>query len=548
MGKRRKNIPEEPKTETRKQTRVRLSVQRRNRRITMIVGSVLALALILVIAGVISEMVIKPNSVLARVEGRAIVTRDFWERTRLRQGELQNQLQQYQIFSAQFGDQNIFASQIAQLQATLSSPLSLGTQVLNQMIDEQVIRIRAEELGITVSDAEVDEALREEIARGQGAVTAPQATATAEAGAEATATALLFTPTPAPTVVETDTETITDTDAVLNAGEPATPEPPTVLTDELYQQGLTTLADRLRQQAGISVEDYREIIRTQLLAEKLQDQIGEERVSATAEQIEVRHILIRFDETAAITPTEELTETEEITQTGEITLTEEITESEDAAEEPVAETEMVTETLAAAELETGTETVTETVTFTVTQPLTLTDTMTETEVVTATEVVTDTETITDTETVTDMEPVTEAETEIVAEESRDEAAALAFAQELRARILAGEDFAQLAAIYSEDPGSGMDGGNLGWVGRGAFVPEFEEAAFALPNGEISEPIRTQFGYHLIEVINRDENRPKDENQLQQERAQAFSAWLQEQTLSLNIERPTDLPSRLPAGL
>jgi parvulin-like peptidyl-prolyl isomerase len=546
MAKRRKNIPEEPKAETRKQTRVRLSVQKRNRRITMIVGGVLALALVLVIAGIISEMVIKPNSVLARVEGRPIVTRDFWERTRLRQGELQNQLQQYQVFSAQFGDQNIFGSQIAQLQATLSSPLSLGTQVLNQMIDEQVIRIRAEELGITVTDAEVDEALREEIARGQGAVTVPQATATAEAGAEATATALLFTPTP--TVAVADSETITDTDALLNPGEPATPEPPTIFTEELYQQGLTTLGDRLRQQSGISLDGYREILRTQLLAEKLQEQIGAERVASTTEQIEVRHILIRFDETAGITPGEEITGTEEITPDAEIAPDEELTEGEDAAEEPVAEAETLTES----------EAVTETVTLTVTNPLTGTEVVTSTETVTETETLTETETVTDTETVADAEPV--ADTEVVTDtetiidpavltdESRDEAAALAFAQELRERILAGEDFAQLAAIYSEDPGSGVDGGNLGWVGRGAFVPEFEEAAFALPIGEISQPVRSQFGYHLIEVLNRDENRPKDENQLRQERAQAFNDWLQEQTLSLNIERPTDLPSRLPAGL
>jgi parvulin-like peptidyl-prolyl isomerase len=161
-------------------------------------------------------------------------------------------------------------------------------------------------------------------------------------------------------------------------------------------------------------------------------------------------------------------------------------------------------------------------------------------------VVTETEAITTTEEITDT--VTVSEPEVATEESRDDAAALALAQELRERILAGEDFAGVAAIYSEDPGSALDGGNLGWVGRGAFVPEFEEAAFALPVGEISAPVRTQFGYHLIQVVNRDENRAKDENQLQQERLQAFDDWLQEQTLSLEIERPSDLPSRLPTGL
>jgi parvulin-like peptidyl-prolyl isomerase len=527
MSKRRKDIPEEPKAETRKQTRVRLRHQERNRKVMMVVGGALALALILVIVGVISEMIIKPNSVLASVQGRPIVTRDFWERTRLRQGELQNQLQQYQLFSAQFGDQNIFASQIAQIQATLSSPLSLGTQVLNQMIDEQIIRIKAEELGVTVSDEEVDEALREEIARGQGAVTVPDATATAEAGIAATATAVLFTPTPVPTVVVTDSETITDA-AVLDVSEPATPEPPTILTDELYQQGLATLTESLNQQAGISLEEYREVIRTQLLAQKLQERIGEERVTATEEQIEVRHILLRVDETATITPTETITATEAITAT------EEAAPTAAPTEEPAAESEAITETLTVAEAVTETESLTPTVALTVTAPLTATEAVTETESITATEEITETDTVSD--------------AEVATAESQNDAEALALAQELRQRILDGEDFAQVAALYSEDPGSAVDGGNLGWVGRGAFVPEFEEVAFALPIDEVSEPVRTQFGYHLIQVINRDENRAKDENQLQQERLQAFDEWLQEQTLSLEIERPSDLPSRLPPGL
>ena len=151
MAKRKKNQAEEPKSETRKQTHVRLRDQQRNRKLIMIVGSALGLALILVIIGIVGEAVIRPNSVLARVEGRPIVTRNFWERTRLRKSELENQLQQLQAFSAQFGEQgqSIFASQISQINATLSSPLSLGTQVINQMIDEQIVEIKAEELGIS---------------------------------------------------------------------------------------------------------------------------------------------------------------------------------------------------------------------------------------------------------------------------------------------------------------------------------------------------------------------------------------------------------------
>jgi parvulin-like peptidyl-prolyl isomerase len=61
-------------------------------------------------------------------------------------------------------------------------------------------------------------------------------------------------------------------------------------------------------------------------------------------------------------------------------------------------------------------------------------------------------------------------------------------------------------------------------------------------------VRTEFGYHLIQVVDRDENRPKEETQLAQERSQAFDTWLQEQILALEIERPENLASRLPSGL
>ena len=71
--------------------------------------------------------------------------------------------------------------------------------------------------------------------------------------------------------------------------------------------------------------------------------------------------------------------------------------------------------------------------------------------------------------------------------------------DIRARILAGEAFADLAKQFSADPGSAAQGGSLGDVEKGVMVPAFEQAAFALPVGEVSAPVRTQFGYHLIVV-------------------------------------------------
>ena len=72
------------------------------------------------------------------------------------------------------------------------------------------------------------------------------------------------------------------------------------------------------------------------------------------------------------------------------------------------------------------------------------------------------------------------------------------ADEVRARIVAGGDFAQMAREYGEDP-TAEQGGDLGLFGRGMMVPPFEEAAFALQVGEVSQVVETQFGYHLIQV-------------------------------------------------
>jgi peptidyl-prolyl cis-trans isomerase SurA len=75
---------------------------------------------------------------------------------------------------------------------------------------------------------------------------------------------------------------------------------------------------------------------------------------------------------------------------------------------------------------------------------------------------------------------------------------------IRTRILAGEDFAGLASTLSEDPGSANDGGDLGWTGPGTFVPEFDAQLEALSEGEISRPFRTQFGWHIVQLLGRRE--------------------------------------------
>lgn len=107
--------------------------------------------------------------------------------------------------------------------------------------------------------------------------------------------------------------------------------------------------------------------------------------------------------------------------------------------------------------------------------------------------------------------------------------------DIRKRILAGEDFSQLARIYSDDSVSAANGGNLGWVSSGEMVPEFEETFQQLPLGEISQPISTQYGVHIIEVLNRRKKnitdqliRARAENILRRQRAEReFQQWVRE---------------------
>jgi len=77
--------------------------------------------------------------------------------------------------------------------------------------------------------------------------------------------------------------------------------------------------------------------------------------------------------------------------------------------------------------------------------------------------------------------------------------------DIKKEIEEGGDFAELAKEYSEDKGSAINGGDLGWFGRGKMVEAFENAAFALKPGEMSEPVKTQFGWHLIKVFDTKED-------------------------------------------
>ena len=405
MAKRRRVERSEP---SRKVAAMTKQERERARQLTLIVAVVLGMTLLVLAGGLLYQSVIFPNSAAASVNGVAISTKNLKNQTRFSQYQLISQLQNILQFESQVdpgGAQGFFTSQKQQLRSQLSNNESLTNSVMEEMIDNELVRQLAAENDIEASEAEITARLESFLASQQGFVTAPDATATAEALAAATAT-----PTATPTPTPTSTLGITLTVPITPT---ATPQPtPTVhvQTAEEYTSGLDQLLANVGTNSGLSKNTllaiYRQLLGNEILTEKLQEKLGDQ-MPLEGEQVHARHILISV--------------------------------ASDATD-------------------------------------------------------------------------------------ADREAALSKAISITQRIKDGEDFATLAQQYSDDTGSGAQGGDLGFFGRGQMVTEFEQAAFSLPVGEISEPVLSQFGYHIIEVLETTPGSP------------SFTAWLQEQKSQAQITR------------
>ena len=129
-------------------------------------------------------------------------------------------------------------------------------------------------------------------------------------------------------------------------------------------------------------------------------------------------------------------------------------------------------------------------------------------------------------------------------EIRTEKQAELLINDIHQRLLDGEDFKQLARQYSEDPGSKMDGGNLGWANPGEYDPAFEKTLNATKIGEIASPVQSSFGWHVIEVLDR---RNEDVSQEQQKNRayqiiyeRKFEQELQSTLIELRAEAFVDI--------
>jgi len=382
----------------------------RERKQVAIVRTV-AISMIVIVLGLIGYGFLDTNYLqlqkpAVEVNGEKITVKQFQERVQLQRVNLLNIYQQYQFYQQSFGMD--MSQQLQQIDYYFQSPEALGQLVIDQMIDEALIRQEAEKRGITVSDEEVEQAIREAYRFFPNGTPTPTITPTPFEYPTLTSEQLTLYPhtatpttaptfTPAPTPTPDPSATATPTQASGRPTPTFVPEdiPPTA-TPYTLEGFQTQYNDTVEQFKGYGVSEatLRDVYRNNLLRQKLQDAIAAE-LPTSEEQVWARHILVET-----------------------------------------------------------------------------------------------------------------------------EAKAIAIVQLLKN----GSDFARLARDFSKDTGSAAQGGDLGWFGKGVMVPEFENAAFSQPIGEIGEPVKTQFGYHIIQVIDRREL-PLSSSQLERNRENAFTEWL-----------------------
>jgi len=424
-------------------TKKHIARQHREERQTRIIVTVsIAIGVIilgLVLYGVIDQTIIRPRTPIARVGDEHITVREFESNVQYARMQVLNQSFQYYTLHLQFGEfGGNFIQNAQQLVMELMQPVTFGRTVLDDMIDNLIIKEEAERRGITVSESEIDAAVQAAFGFFPDGTPTPTVTATilATPTYSETQLALISTPTTVPeeadpdedaetpseedevmdeeetTLVEEEGETpdedvLAEIEVDLPETEPedlaSTPEAtptvtltPTPYTTALYGQNIKDFNDQFSIY-NFDINNLREIFKAQLLREKLIE-VFEFDIPTTKNEVWARHILV---------------------------------------------------------------------------------------------------------------------------ETLEEA------QEILSRLEDGENFFDLAALYSLDESNKFNGGDLGWFDETTMVPAFSEAAFTLEEGEISEPVETSFGFHIIQVIGKRESQVLP-MQVLQIRQQAFNEWIAEQ--------------------
>lgn len=405
-------------------------VERERRQIQYIVigaGVVVLSVVVLIIYGILNQTILAERRPVATVNGEPIPSSLFKDQTRymryilVRNAESTYQMAQY--FGSEPSMAANFAQQLQQVQAQLE-PINMGNQVMDTLVDDLLIRQKANELGISVSEDEIEQAFR--AAFGFYPDGTPTPSPTLEVIPTMTYSPLQLTlipPTPTETITPTLTATATLTPtATLEPGitpsataslapatETATPSPtssptpelsptatssPTPYTTEGYATLVADTFTQLEENYGIKQATLRRVIESQLYRERVMAAVVTD-VSATEEQVWAEHILVDNEE---------------------------------------------------------------------------------------------------------------------------------LAKDIFQRLQDGEDWSLMASTYSTDDSNKNKSGDLGWFGKGQMVKPFEDAAFAAKVGETTQPVKTDFGWHIIRVLGH-ENKPVSPETYQQLREQKFQEWL-----------------------
>jgi parvulin-like peptidyl-prolyl isomerase len=376
----------------------RLEIERRQTKAILYSAIAVVVVIVLLVGyGILDSTVLQARKVVATVGGQEITVRDLQIRTRMRREQMIQAYISYAQFSQLYGFD--LSAQMDELVSQLNDPVSIGQLMLSDLIDSVLLSQEAERRGITITDAEMEEAIQSGFDYYPDGSPTPTLTPTPVVYSTLSPKQLAMvtlTPTASPTPTITEVAATPTATQAANAAPTVTPFPEptaTPYTEEGFKLAYQQNLDKLKT-VNANEEDYRKVVRQDLIRRKLFEIITAD-VKPEKEEVWTRHILVGTKEEA---------------------------------------------------------------------------------------------------------------------------------QAIIARLAEGEDFGSLAMELSIDTGSGTKGGDLGWATYETFVPEFSAAAFALEVGEISEPVESQFGWHIIQVIGH-EMRPMTADEFEQAKQAAFDEWL-----------------------
>jgi peptidyl-prolyl cis-trans isomerase D len=417
--------PRKQKIENRR-AKSRLEQDTQQRKALLIGASIIGVLILLIVGyGLLDQLVLQNNRAVARVGEDTVTVKNFQKQVRYARFQLiqqyNNTIQTYEMFAGDETMGEYFNSQLNQIQAQLNDPITLGEGVLTRLIEDVVIAQEAGKLGLSLSEADIQQELEQAFGFYANGTPTPIATATPYTTATLSDAQLaLVTLTPTATATdqlspsEPPAESVDPTnaeaeEAPLEELPTSTPAPTsTPYTQEGFQERLAEYAGNL-DGINFTENDLRDLVLTFVLRERLRDALTAD-LLPEEEQVWARHILVESEEEA---------------------------------------------------------------------------------------------------------------------------------QSILDRLAAGEDWSDLAAELSLDTSNKDRGGDLGWFSSGQMVPSFEEAAFALELGEISSPVETDFGYHIIQSLGND-TRPLSSSAFEGKRDQAFAEWLDEAVSADNVERYDDI--------